>query len=163
MLVWFAGWNEIAAALGIAHGFDLLEDDAGELAILVGEFLRQQIIEDRDVFVHGVLLFPGGRFHLLKAGAHDDLHVLAAEPARGAAAVHRGVAAAKYDDALADAADVAERNAREPVDADMDVLRRFLAAGDVEIAPARRTAADENRVVIFRQQRLHAVGAAKRR
>ena len=88
-----------------------------------GEFLRHEEIEDRDVFVHGVFLFPGGRLHLLEARAHDDFHVLAAEPARGAAAIHRGVAAAEHDDALADLVDVAERDARQPVDADMDVLR----------------------------------------
>ena len=47
----------------------------------------------------------------------------------------------------------------EPVDADMDVLCRFLAAGDVEVAAARRAAADEDRVKTFGQQRLHAVDA----
>ena len=45
--------------------------------------------------------------------------------------------------------DVAERDAGQPVDADMDVLGRFLAAGNIEIAAARRAAADENRVEIF--------------
>ena len=88
-----------------------------------------------------------------------DLHVLAAEPARGAAAIHRGVAAAEHDDALADLVDVAERDAGQPVDADMDVLGRFLAAGDLEIAAARRAAADEDRIEIFGQQRLQAVDA----
>ena len=159
VLVRLAGRHEIAAALGVAHRLDLLEDDAGELAVVVGEFLRHQIIEDRNVLVHGVLLFPGGRLHLLEAGAHDDFDVLAAEPARGAAAIHGGVAAAEHDDALADAVDVAERDAGQPVDADMDVLGRFLAAGDVEVAAARRAAADEDRVEIFGQQRLHAVDA----
>ncbi len=41
----------------------------------------------------------------------------------------------------------------------MDVLSRFLAAGHVEIATARRAGADEHRVVIFREQRLQAVDA----
>ena len=109
--------------------------------------------------MHGVLLFPGGRLHLLEAGAHDHLHVLAAEAARGAAAVHRGVAAAEHDDALADLVDVAERDGRQPVDADVDVLRRFLAAGNVELAAARRAGADEDRVVVLRQQLLQAVDA----
>ena len=109
--------------------------------------------------MHGVLLFPGGRLHLLEAGAHDDLDVLAAEPARGAAAIHRGIAAAEHDDALADLVDVAERDAGQPVDADMDVLGRFLAAGNFEVAAARRAAADEDRVEIFGEQRLQAVDA----
>ncbi len=47
----------------------------------------------------------------------------------------------------------------KPVDADVDVLGRFLAAGDVEIAAARRAAADEDRVEILGEQRLHAVDA----
>ncbi len=57
------------------------------------------------------------------------------------------------------AVDVAERDAGQPVDADMDVLDRFLAAGNVEIAAARRAAADEDSVKIFREQRLQAVDA----
>ena len=112
MLIGLAGRHQVAAALGVVLGLHLLEHDAGQLAVVVGEFLRHQEIEDRDVLVHGVLLFPGGRLHLLEAGAHDHLHVLAAEPARGAAAVHRGVAAAEHDDALADLVDVAERHRR---------------------------------------------------
>src|SRR6185503_21263062 len=95
----------------------------------------------------------------LEAGPHDDLHMLAAETARGAAAVHRGVAAAEYDDALADLGGVAERNGRQPVDADMDMFGRFLAAGNVQIAAARRPAADEDRVVILVEQRLQTVDA----
>src|SRR5262245_43415400 len=49
---------------------------------------------------------------------------------------------------------MAERDAREPVDADVDVLRRFLAARDVEVAPARCAAADEDRVVLLGEQLL---------
>src|ERR1041385_7829634 len=45
------------------------------------------------------------------------------------------------------------------MDADVDVLGRFLAARNVEIAPARRARADENRVPGLAEQRLHAVGA----
>ena len=88
-----------------------------------------------------------------------DLHVLAAEAARGAAAVHRGVAAAEHDHALADLVDVAEGDAGEPVDADVDVGGGFLAAGHVEVAAARRAGADEDRVVALGQQRLQAVDA----
>ena len=36
---------------------------------------------------------------------------------------------------------------------------RFLAAGDVEVAAARRAGADEDRVPVFGQQRLQAVDA----
>ena len=45
----------------------------------------------------------------------------------------------------------------EPVDADVDVRRGFLAARHVEVAAARRAAADEHRVPAFGEQRLQAV------
>ena len=41
----------------------------------------------------------------------------------------------------------------------MDVGGRFLAAGDVEVASARRAAADEDRIKVFGEQRLQAVDA----
>ena len=44
----------------------------------------------------------------------------------GAAAIHRRVAAAEHDDAAADLVDMAERDAGQPVDADMDVGRGLL-------------------------------------
>ena len=122
----------------------------------MGEFLRHQPVEDRDALVHRVLLFPGRGLHLLEAAAYDDRDLLAAETARRAAAIHRGVAAAEHDDAAADLVDMAERDAGEPVDADMDVGRRFLAAGNVEIAPARRAAADEHGVPTLGEQFLQA-------
>ena len=82
---------------------------------------------------------------------------VAAEAARGAAAIHGGVAAAEHDHALADLVGVAERDVGEPVDADMDVGGGFLAAGNVEVAAARRAGADEDRVEALAEQLLHAV------
>src|SRR6476620_10777263 len=90
-----AGRHQVAPPVGVAHCLDLLEGHAGELAVVERELLRHQIIEDRDVFVHGVLLLPRGRLHLLEAGANHHLYVLAAEPARGPAAFHRCVTAAE--------------------------------------------------------------------
>ena len=158
-LVGLAGGDEIAAAFLVLLGFHLLERHAGELAAFVDEGLGDEIVEDRDVLVHRVFLLPGRRLHLLEAGADDDLHLVAAETARGAAAIHRGVAATEHDDALADLADVLERDVGEPVDADMDVGGGFLAAGQVEIAAARGAGADEDRVIAFGEQRLQAVDA----
>ena len=112
---------------------------------------------DRDALVLGVLLLPRRRLHLGVAGPDDDSDLLAAQAPGAAAAVHRGVAAAQDDDALADRLHVPERHRGEPVDADVDVRRRFLATGDVELAAARRAAADEDRVVAVGEQRLHAV------
>ena len=80
-----------------------------------------------------------------------------------AAAVHRRVAAAQHDDALADLRHVTERDRRQPVDADVDVRGRFAAAGNVEVAAARRAAADEDRVVAFGEQRASCCRCACRR
>ena len=99
-----AGRHQLAAALGVVLGLHLLEGDAGELAVVVGEFLRHQVIVDRDALVHGVFLFPRRRLHFLEARAHHHVDLLAAEPARRAAAVHGGIAAAEHDHALADLA-----------------------------------------------------------
>ena len=110
--------------------------------------------------MHRVFLLPRRCLHLVEAGPHDDLDVTAAEPPRAAAAIHRGVTAAEHDHALADAVDVPEGHARQPVDADVDVLRRFLAARNIEIASTRRAAADEDRVVLAAvpgEQRLETV------
>src|SRR4029077_10505157 len=114
-------------------------------------------IEDWDALVHGILLLPGRGFHLLEAGADHDRDLLAAEAARGTAAIHGRVAAAEHDDALADPGDVAERHAGKPVDSDMDVGRRLGAAGDIEIAAARGAGTNEDRVPAFGEERLEAV------
>src|SRR3546814_4530083 len=66
-----------------------LEGHAGEPAAGVDEGFGHAEIEDRDAFVHRVLLLPRAGLHLVEAGAHQHLDVAAAKPARGAAAVHR--------------------------------------------------------------------------
>ncbi len=109
--------------------------------------------------MHGVFLFPGRRLHFLEAGAHDDLDALAAETACRAATIHRGVAAAEHDHALADLVGVAERHRSQPLYADVDVFGGFLAAGNIEFAAARGAGADEDRVVVLGEQRLEAVDA----
>src|SRR5450759_3898624 len=119
----------------------------------------EMCIRDRNILVDGVLFLPGARLHLLEAGTHDHLDVLAAEAARGAAAVHRGVAATKHDHALADLLDMTERHAGEPVDADVNIGGRLLAAGNVELASARRAGADKDSVVVLGEQLLQAVNA----
>src|ERR1700726_892769 len=109
--------------------------------------------------MHGVFLFPRRRLHLLEAAAHDHRDVLAAEALGRAAAIHGCVAAAEHDDALADAIDMTEGDARQPVDADMDVGGGLLSARNIEVAAARRAGADEDRVIAFGQERLEAVDA----
>src|SRR5437762_11097204 len=139
-----AGRYQVAPALLVVLGLDLLEQDAGQLAALMGELDRHEEVEDRDALMHRVLFLPGRGLHLFEAAAHDDGDLLAAEAARGAAAIHRRIAAAEHDDAAADLVDMAERDAGQPIDADMDIGGGFLAAGDVELAAARRAGADKD-------------------
>ena len=123
------------------------------------DLLGHEIVEDRDALVHRVLLLPRARLHLLEARAHDDLDVLAAEAAGGAAAVHGGIAAAEHDHALGNLLHVPEGDVGEPVDAEMNVRGGFRAAGHVEIATARRAGADEDRVIALVDHALEAVDA----
>src|SRR3546814_3279103 len=76
-----------------------------------------------------------------------------------AAAVHRGIAAAEHQHALADPSDGAEVDVGQPVEADVDVRRAFPAPGQVEVAPARGAAADEDGVEVLRKQFLHRIDA----
>ena len=55
---------------------------------------------------------------------------------------------------------MAEGNARQPVDTDVDIGRRLLASGNVEVAAARRAGADEHRIETFAEKGLEAVDAA---
>jgi hypothetical protein len=151
--------HQIAPAIGAVFGFHLLKDDAGELAVVVSESLWHHEVEDRNILMKGVFLFPRARLHFFKAGTHDHLDVFAAKTARGAAAIHRGIAAAKHDHALADLAGMLERNRSEPVDADVNILGGFLAARNFKFAAARRAGADEHRIVIFGKKTLQAVDA----
>src|SRR5258706_13742165 len=102
MLVGLARRDEAAPAFGIVFGLHLFEGDAGEAAIIVRESFGHQEIEDRDAFVHRVLLLPWRGLHLFEAGAHHDRDLFATEPARGTATVHRSVAAAEPDHPLSD-------------------------------------------------------------
>ncbi len=154
-----AGRHELAAALLVLLRRNLFEGHAGQATCLMGEGLRHQIVENRDALMHRVLLFPGRGLHLLKAGADDDGDLLPTKASRGTATIHRRVAAAEHDDAPPDALHMAEGDGGKPFDADMDVCRRFLAAGYVEVAAARRAGADEDRVVPLRQQCLQAAHA----
>ena len=94
--VGLAGGHELPAPALVALRRHLLEGDAGELAALVRDRLRHQEVVDGDALVRGVLLLPRRRLHLVEAGAHHHVHVLPAQPARAAAAVHRGVAPAQH-------------------------------------------------------------------
>ncbi len=150
--VGLAGRDQAAPSLFVEYRAHLLEGDAGKAAAVVGKCLGDEIVEDRDAFVHRVFLFPGTGLHLLETRADDDLDVFAAEPSRRTTAVHRRIATAENDDTLADRGGMPESDAGQPVDAEMDVLGRGLATGDVEIMAAWCSGADEDRVITFGKQ-----------
>ena len=97
---------------------ELLELHPGQLAVLDDEAHRLQVLEDLDLLFLGVLELPGRRLEVLARLAGDDLHVGGAEALGRAAAVHRRVADADDQHALADRVDVAEVDRLEPLDAD---------------------------------------------
>ncbi len=95
-----------------------------------------------------LFLLPGRGLHFLEAAADHHLDIFAAHASRRTAAVHRRVAATEDDDALGDLCGMAECHIGQPVDADVDVRRRFLAPRNVGIATARRAGADEYRIPV---------------
>src|SRR5262249_17707077 len=156
MDIGLADRHKVAAALRIELRLHLLKYHSSQPARLMGELLRHQPVEDRDALVHRVLFLPSRCLHLLEAAADDDCHLLATEPARRSTAIHRRVAAAEHDDTAPDLVDMAEGDAGQPVDADMDMAGRFASTRNVEIAAARRAAPDKDRIPFVTQQRLQA-------
>src|SRR5690349_1630569 len=157
MYVGLARGHQLPPAVRVFLRRDFFEGHTGQLAVFVRERLRNEIVVDRDAFVHRVFFFPRRRFHLLETRTYDDVDLLAAQATRTATAIHCRVTAAHHDDALADRLHMAERDRRQPIDADMNVRRGLAATRNVDVAPARRTAADEHRVEWFRQQRAHRI------
>src|SRR5262249_24338103 len=115
-----AGGPELRAALRVDAVLDhLLENNAGQAALLEEEPLGSVIVEDRDAFVQGILDFSFGRLHHAARAAHRDGYLFGAKANGGAAAIHGGVAATNHDDAAPDLFDVAERDRGQPLDADV--------------------------------------------
>ena len=117
-----------------------------ELAVLDHEGLGRAVDDDLDAFLLGVLQLPRGGLEEAARLARHDLHALRAEPQAGAAAVHGGVADADDQHALADLVDVPEGHRLEPGDADVDVRRGFLPAGQLQLLALGRAGADEHRI-----------------
>src|SRR5690606_20200015 len=88
-----AGGHQGATAIVVVYRLHLLEPHAHQLVVLDDKLLGHVVVDDGDVLVHGVFLFPGRRLHVGEGTAHDNLDVVAAEAAGGAAAIHGGVAA----------------------------------------------------------------------
>ena len=153
----FAGRHVVQPpAVLVGHRFDTLEHDALQLAVVVHELLRRPVVDDGNVLVHGLFLFPVGGLHDIERRAHDHRDRLGPDALRRAAAVHRRVAAAHDDHLAGDRIDVAEGHARQPIDADGYVGVGLEAPGQVEIAAARRAGAYEIGVVSHVEHFLHA-------
>ena len=153
----FAGGNQVAIALVIIFGLHGIEAHAEQPAVFMQKFDRHQEVHDRNALVLSIVLLPRRSLHFIEPAAHDNFHVLAAKPAGGPAAIHRGIAATQYDNPAANFLDMAKGYRRQPVNAEMDIGRRFLATGDDQVPPARRTRADEHRVIPIIEQRFQAV------
>src|SRR5581483_11312867 len=132
------------SALVDADLLHLLEAHAGKAALVDEELLGRVVVEDRDALMLGVLDLPGRSLHHPPRRADRDLHVHAAEAKPGPAAVHRRIAAADDDHALADRVHVLEGHRGEPIDADMDVGLAFLAAGNAQVLALGRSSAHED-------------------
>src|SRR5205823_269953 len=154
----FTGRLQLGSAVPIdADLLHLLEAHAGEPALREQELLWRVIVQDRNALVLGILDLPRRGLHHAPRRAHRNFDVHAAEPETRAATVHGGVAAANDDDALADRVHVLEGDGGEPVDADLDVGRRFLAAGNVEVLALGGAGADEDGIEAFLEQLLEAL------
>src|SRR6185503_10545997 len=105
--------DDLTAAVELV--LELVEAHADELAALDDELLRAQVDDDLDALFLGVLELPVGSLEELARLSRDDLDVFGAEPQRAAAAVHRRVADADDQHALADGFGVAERDRAEPI------------------------------------------------
>ena len=121
------------------------------------ELFGNQIIEDRNIFADGVILFPGRGFHFIKTGAHNDFNILTAQPARCAATIHGRITATQNNDAFADLRYMLKRNIGQPVDTNMDMGACFLPARNEEIPAFWCTGPDKNGIIGFVEKFLEAI------
>ena len=136
---------------------ELVELHPGQHAVLDDEAHRLQVLDDLDAFFLGVLELPRRGLEVLPRLAGDDLDVGRAEPLRRPAAVHRRVADADDEHALADRLHVAEMNRLQPLDADEDLIG-VVPSRNVELLALRRAAPDKHRIELAAvEQRLEAV------
>ena len=114
--------------------FQPLELHALQHAVFDHEALGRVIDDDLDAFFLGVVQFPRRGFEESARAARHHLDIFAAQPARGPAAIHGGVADADDQNPLADLVDVPEGDRFQPVDADVDAVG-IVAAGQISSLP----------------------------
>ena len=150
--------DALARDLGAVHlVLEPLERHALELSALDDEGLRGVVDDDLDLLLLRVLQFPLGGLEEAARLARHDLDALRAEPERGAAAIHGGVADADDEHALADRVDVLEGDRLEPGDADVDPVG-VRAAGKAQFLSLGRAGPDEDRVEAAAGEQLAHAG-----
>ena len=84
--------------------------------------------------------------------------IRAAQPSRGATAIHGGIAHANDEDVLADGLNVSEVHGAEPLDTDVDLVAcgGIPSSRNIEFFPFGGTAAHEHGVVLFIEQGAQA-------
>ena len=157
--VGLTGGDQAAFAFVVIHRLDHFKRHAGELAAAVFKRLGHMEVQDGNALMLRIFLLPGRGLHLIKATAHNHFHIGAAQAPCRAAAVHRGVATAQHNHPLADAGDMPKRHRSQPVDTDVDVFTDLLATRQLQVAAARRAAANKHRVISLGQQALHRLNA----
>ena len=134
--------------LGAFVPLQALELHADELSVFDYKTQRRMVDEDLDVFLFGVLQFPGRSFEETARPARHHLDVLAAQPAGRPAAIHRRVADADDQHLFADRIGVSEGDGFQPIDADVNAIG-IVAARQIQLFTARRAGADKDRIEIF--------------
>ena len=112
----------------VYDGADFFKNNAPKAAIFDHKFLRRHIVVDGNVFALRILYFPGRRLHGVERAAHDHAHLLAAQAAGSAAAVHGGVASSQHDHFSADTVDVLKSYVGQKLYAYVDVFGGLLPA-----------------------------------
>ena len=132
-----------------------LEFHSLQFSALDHEALGRVIDHNLDAFLFGVFEFPRRGFEVSARPARHHLDVLSAKPARGAAAIHGGIADPDDQHPLSNGLHVAERDRFQPVDTDMNAIG-FVSSGNLQVLAPRRAAAHEDRVKSLFEQRFHA-------
>ena len=113
-------------------------------------------IKDRDVFGNCVFNFPGRRLHFIEAAAYSNSDCLSPQSLGGSAAVHGGIAASQYNDALANSLDMLECHVRQPFDPRVNSILHLRIAGEIKMFTKRGTSPNKDRIIVFVEQAFHA-------
>ena len=109
------------------------------------------VVQNRNIFVQGVFLFPGRSFHFAERATYHHFYTFAPKAARSATAVHRGISASEYDYFIANFGSMFKGHAGQPFYPDVDIGFAFLATRKLQVTPLWRTRAYKYRIVTLIQ------------